>query len=45
MNLGRHFRRLTASPLSAESIVWLHGAGFVEARVSRAGREYEWLDS
>jgi len=44
MNLGRHFRprgsyRLTASPLSAESIVWLHGAGSVEARVSRAGRE------
>jgi hypothetical protein len=30
---------LTASPLSAESIVWLHGAGSVEARVSRAGRE------
>lgn len=30
---------MTASPLSAESIVWLHGAGSVEARVSRAGRE------
>jgi len=30
---------LTASPLSAESIVWLQGAGSVEARVSRAGRE------
>jgi hypothetical protein len=34
---------LTASPLSAESIVWLQGAGSVEARVSRAGRESRGL--
>ena len=44
MTLGLHFRprrpyRLTASPLSAESILWLRGACSVEARASRADRE------
>src|SRR5271166_2632267 len=39
MKPGRHFRRrrpyrLTASPLSAESIVWLQGAACVEARLA-----------
>src|SRR5271155_2506700 len=44
MKLVRHFRprrpyRLTASPLSAESIVWLQGSGCAEAVPSWARRE------